>query len=209
VVTRFRCIKSNMLFKGYVLIITIYESVFKVGDGRELEVKGIGEVELETITNGKSTKIKIADTLYVPDMRVNLISIGQLSKKGFIVLFEKNLCKIKFGRDLVAVSETWSQNSNLFELLVVNNKNLALTSSLEISKWKLWHYRLGHLGSNNMKIMRTEDEEFSKEKYDKGFCEGCALGKQTKQPHKLVEKVNKVTDHVIIHSDLMGPMRTK
>ena len=53
-----------------------YESVIMVGDGRELEVKGIGEIELETITNGKSIKIKIADTLYVPDMRVNLISIG-------------------------------------------------------------------------------------------------------------------------------------
>ena len=105
-----------------------YESVIKVGDGRELEVKGIGEVELETIKKSKYTKIKIADTFFVPDMRANLISIGKLSKKGFIVLFQKNLCKIKFERDLVAVSEIWSQNSNLFELLVVNNKNLAFTS---------------------------------------------------------------------------------
>ena len=61
----------------------------------------------------------------------------------------------------------------------------------------------------NMKIMRAEDVEFSKEKYDNEFVEGCALGKQTKQPYQLLEKVNKDTDHVIIHSDLMGPMRTK
>ena len=60
-----------------------------------------------------------------------------------------------------------------------------------------------------MKIMRAEDVEFSKEKDDKEFCEGCILCKQTKQHHKLVDKVNKDTDHVIIHLDLMWHMRTK
>ena len=54
-----------------------------------------------------------------------------------------------------------------------------------------------------MKIIRAEDEEFIKKKDDKDFCEGCALSKQIKQPYKSVEKVNKNTDHVIIHSDLM------
>ena len=49
-----------------------YESVIKVGDGRELDVKEIGGVELEAITNGKSTMIKIADRLNVPDMRISL-----------------------------------------------------------------------------------------------------------------------------------------
>ena len=53
-----------------------------------------------------------------------------------------------------------------------------------------------------MKIIRAEDVEFRKKKDDKEFCEGCALDKQTMQPHKLEEKVNKDTDHVIIHSDL-------
>ena len=43
--------------KYIISTIRPYESVIKVGDGRKLEVKGICEVQLETITNGQSNKI--------------------------------------------------------------------------------------------------------------------------------------------------------
>jgi hypothetical protein len=41
------------------------------------------------------------------------------------------------------------------------------------------------------------------------FCESCALGKSTKLPHYSTIKDKVDDDKIIIHSDLMGPMRTK
>ena len=41
------------------------------------------------------------------------------------------------------------------------------------------------------------------------FCETCALGKLTKLSHQTVENTNERLNDVTIHSDLVGPMRTK
>ena len=79
--------------------------------------------------------------------------------------------------------------------------------------WRLWHQRLGHLSVKNMKNVRASDVEFNKDKLIKEFRERIllytsALCKQTKQPHKSEEK-DKSNSLVTVHSDLMGPMRTK
>jgi hypothetical protein len=180
--------------------------MIKVGDGRELQVTGIGQVELQT----DSAKIKISDVLFVPNMKINLLSIGKLTKKGLNLLFEKNSCKVMLNKELVANTVPWIENDNLYQLKVLNNKaEMALVSSETIDKWKLWHCRLGHLSVNNMKKIKAEDVEFNKDNKIEEFCKSCALGKQTKQPHKTIDKIDRDSDKVIVHSDLMGPIRTK
>ena len=77
-----------------------YESVIKVSDGREQAVKGIGEVKLGKITNGKSTKIKIANTLYVSDIRVNLFQLENFPRK--VLLFYLRKISVKSN-----LEETW------------------------------------------------------------------------------------------------------
>ena len=100
---------------------------------------------------------------------------------------------------------------NLFEINIENRNQIAAYANDEnIDKWKLWHLRLGHLSIDNMKKIRSEDVQFKEEKYVHQFCKSCALGKSTKLPHKSInEKSNKQSDHIIIHSDLVGPMRTE
>ncbi len=48
----------------------------QVVDGRKLQVKGIGTVECEIIINNNKKKLTISETLYLPDLSTNLISIG-------------------------------------------------------------------------------------------------------------------------------------
>ena len=111
----------------------------------------------------------------------------------------------KVKTETVAEFIPWDQNSNLFELKVMPSiKNKVVLSSCEkLNKWKLWHCRLGHLSVNNMKKINAEDIEFNKENMIDEFCESCAVGKQSKQAHKTIQKQDKDTDHVIIHSDLI------
>ena len=71
--------------------IQLFKSSVLVADGRQIQIEGKGNVELETISNGKRIKITMTDVLFAPTMKINLISIGILAKKGFIMIFNNKL----------------------------------------------------------------------------------------------------------------------
>jgi hypothetical protein len=185
-----------------------HTSIIKVGDARELKVMGIGSVQLKIQSECGFVNIIISDVLFVPELSVNLISIGKLAKKGYKILFEKEVCNILLENKIIAKGKCWHDNENLYELKVVKESNRMYAANEINNKWKLWHLRLGHLSIDNMKKVKAQDIEFNKDKLISEFCEECVLGKMTKLPHKTIEK-DKSDDHVTIHSDLMGPMRNK
>ena len=75
----------------------------------------------------------------------------------------------------------------------------------------MWHRRLGHLSADYMNKLDFGDMKI---KHNECFCEDCSLCKATKLPHKekpqkeIDEERNKGLRKGVIHSDLMGPMRT-
>ena len=58
----------------------------------------------------------------------------------------------------------------------------------ETNNWQLWHYRLGHLSTQNMKKLITKDVKLSQIQAKQEFCESCAISKAKKQPHKEICK---------------------
>jgi hypothetical protein len=56
----------------------------KIGNGDYIAVKGKGIVAINNLSGLKY----ISDVLYVPDIDQNLLSVRQLMKKGFKVIFE-------------------------------------------------------------------------------------------------------------------------
>ena len=69
---------------------TSIKSEVKLGNNEIVEVNGKGTVNVITRHGKKS----ISDVYFVPGLKHNLISVGQLSQKGYRVVFEKNLCTI-------------------------------------------------------------------------------------------------------------------
>jgi hypothetical protein len=113
--------------------IQLFKSSVLVADGRQIQIEGKGNVELETISNGKRIKITMTDVLFAPTMKINLISIGILAKKGFSMIFSNQKCKIKFENRLVAKLDQWKQNTNLYELRVIT-RNKELETKLNTRK---------------------------------------------------------------------------
>ena len=70
-------------------------SKVRIGNGKFITVKGKGTVAIESY---KGTML-ISDVLYVPEIDQNLLSVGQLVKKGFKVIFENKQCLIKDAND--------------------------------------------------------------------------------------------------------------
>jgi hypothetical protein len=69
------------------------ERTIRVANGEEAEVEAIGELPLE-ISNGFT--LYLHDVLYVPSMRMNLISVSCLDDDGYDCLFDKKQCLITF-----------------------------------------------------------------------------------------------------------------
>ncbi|KAA0065975.1 integrase [Cucumis melo var. makuwa] len=63
----------------------------KTGDNTRLQVKGQGDILVKT---KKGTK-RVTNVYYVPGLKHNLLSIGQLLQRGLKVSFEGDICAIK------------------------------------------------------------------------------------------------------------------
>jgi len=62
----------------------------KLGNNTRMNVMGKGSVKI--LLNGINHVI--AEVYYVPDLRNNLLSIGQLQERGLDILFKGGTCKI-------------------------------------------------------------------------------------------------------------------
>ncbi|OMO51785.1 Integrase, catalytic core [Corchorus capsularis] len=122
-----------------------YNSKVRIGNGEYLEVKGKGDIVVST---PKGNKV-ISDVLYVLEIDVNLISVGQLLERGYKVVFSDNACTIS--------------DSTGVELMNVKMRNRSFSL-----KWKepaayaafdndsnLWHMRLRHHRSEAAGIFRN------------------------------------------------------
>eukprot|EP00253_Pinus_taeda_P031358 PITA_31358 len=67
------------------------KSQVTLGTDRKISVVGKGEVKIFTKKGEKKT---IADVYYVPGMKCNLLSIGQLVHKGYNFFFKNDVCTI-------------------------------------------------------------------------------------------------------------------
>ncbi|XP_076904268.1 uncharacterized protein LOC143559643 [Bidens hawaiensis] len=83
----------------------------QLGNKKKLNVEGTGTVRINT---GSDTHKLLSDVYYVPSLEYNLLSVGQLMKKGYSLLFEDGKCIIRNnGVDLMKILVS---NNNMFLL---------------------------------------------------------------------------------------------
>eukprot|EP00253_Pinus_taeda_P033255 PITA_33255 len=148
---------------------------------------GKGEVNILTKKGEKKT---IADVYYVPRMKCNLLSIGQLIQKGYNVFFENDVCTImdRKPNKLCIVEVKMTRNrmfplriktvfKDVLEITAVTQE--AFQSKPKDENW-LWHLRFGHLNFGGLNLLSRKGMVRGLpliEKLD-NLCEGCILGKQ-------------------------------
>lgn len=103
--------------------------VVRFGSDSPYMVKGKGSISL----NGKNNN---DDVFWVDDLKHNLLSVGQLNDKGYLLEFNGGICRILGGNsELIATRK--KTRGNLFHLNV--NINSCLVAKMDDS-W-LWHKR--------------------------------------------------------------------
>lgn len=68
-----------------------FKSVEKFGNESSVEVMGIGDVRNKTRNEFVET---IANVFYIPELKTNLLSAGQLEDKGYTITIKNRECEI-------------------------------------------------------------------------------------------------------------------
>ncbi|CAL1402230.1 unnamed protein product [Linum trigynum] len=189
-------------------------SSVQVANGQRLSVKGVGPIE--------TPSMNLSNTLCVPNLVPNLVSVGQLTEQNCRVVFDASGCVVqdlKTGRQI----GRGSKHGRVFQLEELSGQPSSghLSSSLESSsspvfsslnnnEFDLWHSRLGHPHSSRLVTM-FKQQLFGNKKVDISSsdfrCTSCVEAKSTRSSFPSSTTVISEPFH-IVHTDLWGPAPT-
>ena len=173
------------------------------GDDSRIDIKGKGSILFVT-SDGK--RKSLADVYYIPELKSNIISLGQAIESGCDVRMRNKYLTLRDRQGNLLVKSLRTKN-RLYKVVmeVEGAKCLQLE---KISDSTLWHTRLGHVGMDSMKAMVSKEivTGIPKMSIEKETCASCQLGKQTRGsfPKATTYRAQHVLE--LIHGDLCGPI---
>ena len=173
----------------------------ELGDNGTYAIEGIGSTSLK-LESGWS--LHLEEVLYVPRLKKNLLSVGVLEDKGYIVVVTKGKDIMwPLGGDMSSAIEIGVKEGNVYRL---TGNPIQAQVHVVMNPCELWHRRFGHLNYRALPSLPDMVTGMPPIKLvHDGVCKGCTLGKNVKKPYSGSSRRSKgILD--LIHSDLCGPM---
>ena len=181
----------------------------KLGNNHKLMVGGKRVVKI--ILKGISHVIN--DVYYIPKLKNNLFSVGQLQERDLDVLFkggDRNTCNI-FQTSRGKIAESVMSANRMFIMLRESNNKTKEERCLQVDisdKVELWHHRYGHLSYKGLHTLCSKEMVVGLPEIEdvKTICEACVKGKHHRVPFPKQSKWRATERLQLIHSDLCGPI---
>lgn len=177
----------------------------KLGNDTRLAVLGKGSIKMEV--DGRTQVI--SDVYYIPDLRNNLLSIGQLQEKGVAILIQHGECKVYHPRKGLIMQTQMSAN-RMFVILatvVLSDSSNCLQATAQ-NLAHLWHCRFGHLNSKGLRTLYYKNmvRGLPLLQASTRVCSDCMVGKQRRDsiPKKTMWRASQKLG--LIHADICGPI---
>lgn len=167
-----------------------------LADDKTLKIMGKGDVRVK-LPNG--TTWKLQGVRYIPGLKKNLISVGQLDVEGYCTIFSDGEWKITKGALVIARGK---KNGTLY---VTSNLENIIAIADNGGNSNLWHQRLGHMSEKGMKTLLSKGKLPDLKSVDVGLCEDCIFGKQKKVSFAKIGKTPKAEKLELVHTDVWGP----
>lgn len=182
-----------------------FRHLVKLGNNTKMNVEGKGSVKL----NINGVQHVVTEVYYVPDLKNNLLSVGQWQEKGLSILMHEGKCRIYHPRRGLIIETTMTAN-RMFVIMagvVVTPTSCFLTSTLDLPK--LWHCRYGHLSYKGLKILQSKNMVHGLPKFDvakKKECVDCLIGKQHRNSFPKKSNWRAKQRLELVHADLCRPI---
>lgn len=185
-----------------------------LGNHMKMKVVGKGSVRL----NLAGVCHVVQEVFYIPELKNNLLSIGQLQEKGLALLIKNNECKIYHPSKGLILESRMTLN-RMFILLSktssVANKSSECCFQTDIQEIAhLWHCRYGHLSYTGLQTLASKNMvkglpnlgEIIASRKTNAVCIGCLKGKQHREimPRKATWRAEARLE--LIHADICGPI---
>ncbi|CAA7059397.1 unnamed protein product [Microthlaspi erraticum] len=120
----------------------------RFGDDSRIDIKGKGLIEFID-RNGEARTM--ADVYFIPDLRSNIISLGQATESGCDVRMKEEFLTMHDAKGKLLVKATRGGN-RLYKVRMGIRNTMCLISDA-MSESSRWHARLGHVNLDTMKLM--------------------------------------------------------
>ena len=149
----------------------------KFSDSSKVPMKRRGKIMFKS-KNGEQEYI--SNVYYIPELKSNILSIGQLLEKGHTIQMEDSTLTLKDKNKKVIAKVHMSKNQ-IFSINIKTEIKRCYQAYLK-EESRLWHLRYGHLNYESLKLLSSKEmvNGLPVIKYPKEVCEDCVIGKQTK-----------------------------
>ena len=175
----------------------------RFGDDSRIDIKGKGTISF-TDMNGDSRKM--TDVYFIPDLKSNIISLGQATEAGCDVRMKGETLTMHDQSGKLLVTSRRSRN-RLYKVRMGmrDTSRLYLTEDNESCKW---HARLGHVNPETIRNMMQKELVLGLPNIniEKGVCRSCLLGKQSRQVFPKATSYRATKTLELLHGDLCGPI---
>jgi hypothetical protein len=176
-----------------------YKTVLNWGKATNIPVNWVGTVKIKFGSTGRTAKIE--NCLYVPEMGLNLLSLGLLRQKGVFINIGLKSVSLSIGKDEIA--KGYYKRNLIIISTAPQNEYASIATTINT-----WHERMGHMGATALKLLpekATGCDLNPKEVKNTSECEICIQAKATRKVSR-VEMPRASTILEKVHSDICGPI---
>ena len=151
------------------------KSQIRFADNRIIQAEGTGDI---LIRRKDGNKAMIKDVLYVPAMKSNLISIGQLIEKSFSMNLHQGILELYDPKHRKVLKTPLSANRT-FQVTIGTLKSQCLSVESKMNDSWIWHMRYGHLNFKDLSMLHTKNlvNGLPQIKNPQAICERCLVSK--------------------------------
>lgn len=174
------------------------------GDASKIQIEGKGTI-LIRLKDG--THKLISDVYYVPKLKSNILSLGQLMEKGYEILMKDRSLWLR-DRSANLIAKVMMSKNRMFSLLIQTEEPRCLQIGVKDPAW-CWHMRMGHLNFRDLKMMSEKKivNGMPLINHPDQLCEACLLGKHARKSFPK-EATSRATEPLeLIHADVCGPIK--
>uniref|UniRef100_A0A2N9GI16 CCHC-type domain-containing protein n=1 Tax=Fagus sylvatica TaxID=28930 RepID=A0A2N9GI16_FAGSY len=185
------------------VIPTTHAPLIQTANGSYISANHTGSVSTPTLS--------LSDTYLIPNLTLNLISVGQLCELGYDLWFGSSGCRVQDPRTNQVLG-TGRRVGRMFELTSLHlpstptppPSQVAHTAS--VFPLSLWHLRLGHVSVQKLRSL-VSSGFLGQVKHDSVDCVSCQLAKQPALSFTNSDSSSHASFD-LIHSDIWGPSPT-
>ncbi|KAG7552453.1 Integrase catalytic core [Arabidopsis thaliana x Arabidopsis arenosa] len=120
----------------------------RFGDDSKIDIKGKGSILF--VTKNGDRKV-LADVYFIPDLKSNIISLGQATESGCDVRMKENYLML-YDKDGQLLVKAIRAKNRLYKV-IMEAENQKCLQIMKTGDSTTWHARLGHVNFENMKNM--------------------------------------------------------